>query len=49
VLVAQVTGTVSVDVVMVLTSAIGIGVLDAALLALAVRLFQRETILTTWR
>jgi len=49
VLVAQVTGTVSVDVVMVLTSAIGIGLLDAALLALAVRLFRRETILTTWR
>lgn len=48
-LVAQVTGTVNVDVVLVLTSAFGIGLLDAGLLALAVRLFQRETILTSWR
>jgi ABC-2 type transport system permease protein len=48
-LVAQVTGLVNVGVGVVLGTALAIGLLDVALLALAVRLFRRETILTTWR
>ena len=49
VLVAQVTGVVNLNAMLVVGTALVIGLLDAALLAVAVRLFRRETILTTWR
>jgi ABC-2 type transport system permease protein len=48
-LVAQITGLVNVGVPVVLGTALFIGALDLLLLALGVRLFRRETILTTWR
>ncbi|MDQ6695100.1 MAG: ABC transporter permease [Chloroflexota bacterium] len=48
-LVAQVTGAVSVNVGFIVGSAMGVALLDAFLLFLGVRLFRRETILTSWK
>lgn len=42
-------GAVTIDVTWVVWGAALVGVIDAGLLALAVRLFSRETILTRWR
>lgn len=49
VLVAQVTGAVSLGLGSVIGTAIVIGLIDLALLGVAVRLFSRETILMNWR
>jgi ABC-2 type transport system permease protein len=48
-LVAQVSGAVQIDVATILSIAFGVGLLDLILLAVAVRLFRREEILTGWR
>ncbi|HUP28138.1 MAG TPA: ABC transporter permease [Chloroflexia bacterium] len=48
-LVAQVMGAVHVNVSLVLAVAVVLALLDAALVLVAIRLFRRETILTTWR
>lgn len=49
VLVAQVTGAVSLGLGSILGAALVIGFIDALLLVVAVRLFSRETILMNWR
>ncbi len=48
-LVGQMAGVVNVSVGFVLAAGVVIGLADTALLFIAVRLFNRETILTTWR
>jgi ABC-2 type transport system permease protein len=48
-LVAQLTGALNINVGIVLTSVIVLCLIDLLLFALAVRLFKRETILTSWR
>ena len=47
-LVAQVAGYVQVSVPFIVSLAIGIGLLDVALLFISVKLFRREEILTNW-
>ena len=47
-LVAQVAGYVQVSVPFIVSLAIGIGLLDIALLFISVKLFRREEILTNW-
>jgi ABC-2 type transport system permease protein len=49
VLVAQVTGAVTLGLGSVLGAALVIGLIDLALLGVAVKLFSRETILMNWR
>jgi ABC-2 type transport system permease protein len=49
VLVAQVTGAVTLGLGSVLGTALLIGLVDVVLLGVAVRLFSRETILMNWR
>src|SRR5262249_38312148 len=46
---AQMTGVITVNPGVVVAAATGIAGLDAVLLYAAVKLFQRETILTRWR
>jgi len=45
----QISGLILVDQTLVLWMALGVGLLDAVLMVLAVQLFQRETILTRWK
>ncbi|MCC6178495.1 MAG: ABC transporter permease subunit [Chloroflexi bacterium] len=49
ILLAQVTGVVRLDWIAMLSVAVVTAIVDAGLLWLAVRLFNRETILTRWR
>ena len=48
-LVAQVSGMVEIDVMTILGIAFGVALLDLFLIAIAVRLFSREEILTGWQ
>ena len=45
----QIAGLVIIDQRMVVWMALGLIVIDAGLFGFAVRLFQRETILTRWK
>jgi ABC-2 type transport system permease protein len=49
VLVGQVTGLILLNAQLVLYIAAGLTVVDIGLMAFAINLFQRETILTRWR
>jgi ABC-2 type transport system permease protein len=49
VLVGQVTGLILLNAQLVLYIAAGLSIVDIALMAFAINLFQRETILTRWR
>jgi len=49
VLIGQLAGLILLDTELVLYIAIGVAVVDAGLMAFAVNLFQRESILTRWR
>lgn len=46
---AQLGGLILIDAQLILVIAVALVAIDAALLAMAVRLFQRETILTRWK
>src|SRR5205823_2581484 len=48
-LVAQTVGAVDLNAVVIAQTALSVAVLDAIIMVVAVRLFRRETILTTWR
>jgi ABC-2 type transport system permease protein len=49
ILVGQVLGAVDVSLSVIVGTAVGVGLLDLALIVLAVRLFRREYILTNWK
>lgn len=49
IMVGQVVGAVHIDINLVLGTALALGVVDVVLLVLAVKLFQRESILTRWK
>jgi len=49
VLIGQLAGVILLNTELVVYIAIGVAVVDAGLMAFAVNLFQRETILTRWR
>jgi hypothetical protein len=48
VLIGQVAGLILLNTELVVSIAVGMAVVDAGLMALAVNLFQRESILTRW-
>ena len=48
-MIGQIVGAVSVDVTVILRSALALGFIDIVLMIFAVNMFQRETILTRWR
>jgi len=48
-MIGQIVGAVTVDVTVILRSALALGFIDILLMIFAVNMFQRETILTRWR
>jgi ABC-2 type transport system permease protein len=48
-MIGQISGLVSLHLAWILAAAVGIALVDAFLLVMAVRLFKREAILTSWR